>query len=189
MFPAQHTLAQNVKLEILDAAADVPLEYIDAFDLIHIRLVLAAVYNNDPRPILRNMIRMLKPGVLQWGEIMLDAYVLGKPREGQKTASMKIMALIAQQIGTTAVAPEDSWLINLPSIFEECGLQGVECARASEPRREMWKYWGNVLSAAIEEIVAVSRLGREYLRDLAAENDRGDYVYVEPRIVTGYKIV
>ncbi len=189
MAPSSHTLPANVSLQFLDARADIPAEYLNAFDVVHIRLVVGAVYDNDPRPILRNMIRMLKSGgMLQWGEIMLDAYVLGKPQSEGMTASRKVMAEVAKRLGTTHVAPGDTWLRQLPTIFEECGLQSVECTKAGEPRREMWKYWGEVLSGAVEEIIAATGIGCQYLPDLASERDSGDYVYVEPRIVTGWKV-
>lgn len=187
MAPATQTLPRHVSLHTLDATADILPEWQNAFDVVHVRLLLGAVFNNDPRPILRNMISMLAPGgMLQWGEVMLDAYVLGKP-PGEMTVSKKVMAQVAKRIGTAQVKPEDSWLRHLPAIFEECGLQDVECTKGGEPPREMWKYWGEVLSGAVEEIIATTGCGREYLPDLAKERNTGNYVYVEPRIVTGWK--
>ena len=188
MAPAPHTLPSNVAFAIFDAAAELPKKYLNAFDVVHVRLLIAAVYNNDPRPILRNMIRMLKPGgMLQWGEIMPNAYVLGKTQDGRMTASRKVMRQLGERTGTAQVPQEELWLERLPKIFEECGLHNVKCIKGGEPRQEMWKFWGEVCSAAMEEIIAGSGLGGEYLSDLAKERECGEYVYVEPRIVTGWK--
>jgi SAM-dependent methyltransferase len=61
-FPPTDTLPSNVTLQRLDATAPVPPEHIAVFDAVHIRLLVPAVRANDPRPILRNALAMLKPG-------------------------------------------------------------------------------------------------------------------------------
>lgn len=46
-----------------------PAEFIGYFDVVHVRLVTVVVKNNDPRPVLANLTKLLKPGgYLQWDE-------------------------------------------------------------------------------------------------------------------------
>ncbi|TVY54889.1 hypothetical protein LCER1_G004100 [Lachnellula cervina] len=55
-----------------------PKEFIEAFDVVHIRLITVAIKNNDPRPVLANLCKLLKlievllylkpGGYLQWDE-------------------------------------------------------------------------------------------------------------------------
>ena len=47
------------------------------YDIVHVRLLILVVENSDPRPIIRNLVQMLKPGgYLQWEELNYpDHYV------------------------------------------------------------------------------------------------------------------
>jgi hypothetical protein len=67
-------------LQLLDSTTAVPEALIGIHDVVHIRLLVPAVRKNDPRPILHNAIRMLKPGGLhQWKEIIPRCITLGRP--------------------------------------------------------------------------------------------------------------
>lgn len=57
-FP-RHKLPPNVKLSILDAVGLIPEELVAAYDVVHISLFVMLVRNENPAPILRNLILML----------------------------------------------------------------------------------------------------------------------------------
>lgn len=63
-------LPSNVRLRYLDIFDDVPDDLLGKYDVIHLRLLLMVVENSDPRPIIRNLVKMLKPGgYIQWDEL------------------------------------------------------------------------------------------------------------------------
>lgn len=134
-FPPKDTLPDYVTLQVLDATAAVPEEYVGAFDIVHIRLLVPAVRGNDPRPILHNAMTMLKPGgFLQWGEIIPRSTTLGRP--GHVSAAQKIISGMLSKMGSPTEI-EENWISRLPRIFEECGLSSVECFKMGQPRKEM----------------------------------------------------
>jgi hypothetical protein len=48
---------------------NLPKDLVGKFDIVHVRLFLLVVRNNDPVPILRNLLKLLKPGgYLHWQE-------------------------------------------------------------------------------------------------------------------------
>ena len=59
-FPAEKDLPANISLKILDiGSGDLPESVIGKYDLVHIRLFAFAILNDDPTPILKNLVRML----------------------------------------------------------------------------------------------------------------------------------
>ena len=59
-FPEKKDLPANISLNILDIAnPDMPESLIGKYDLVHIRLFAFAIRNDDPVPVLRNLVRML----------------------------------------------------------------------------------------------------------------------------------
>ena len=68
-YPLKENIPDNVGLEVLDAFADTPQHLVARYDIVHIRAFAAVVKHGDPGPLLRNLIKMLKPGgYLQWDE-------------------------------------------------------------------------------------------------------------------------
>ncbi|SMR46870.1 unnamed protein product [Zymoseptoria tritici ST99CH_3D1] len=62
-------LPPNITLRQTDVLQPPPPELLAKFDIIHIRHFVCVVASNDPAPLLRNLLAMLKPGGwLQWGE-------------------------------------------------------------------------------------------------------------------------
>lgn len=58
-YPAKEWLPRNVTLDLFDAFRDVPEHLIGRYDIVHIRTFAVIVRNNDPGPLLRNLIKML----------------------------------------------------------------------------------------------------------------------------------
>jgi len=68
-FPPREWLPQNVTLRLVDMFRPTPVELVEKYDIIHIRHFVCVVKDNDPTPLLRNLLRMLKPGGwIQWDE-------------------------------------------------------------------------------------------------------------------------
>ena len=58
-FPSQEWLPDNISLHRLDVLEPIPETLKGKYDLVHVRLFLAVVQDDDPTPILRNLMDML----------------------------------------------------------------------------------------------------------------------------------
>ena len=68
--PHQGWLPTNVKTRYLDILGDIPDDLVGKYDYIHTRLLVLVVESQNPRPIIRNLYKLLKPGgYLQWDEL------------------------------------------------------------------------------------------------------------------------
>ncbi|KAK2038881.1 umta methyltransferase family protein [Colletotrichum somersetense] len=68
--PHQQWLPPNVRVRHLNILQDIPDDLIGKYDYVHTRLLVLVVESQDPRPIIRNLGKLLKPGGrLQWDEL------------------------------------------------------------------------------------------------------------------------
>ena len=58
-YPAKEWLPPNVSLDLLDVFGRIPEPLVGRYDVVHIRTFALAVRNNDPGPLLRNLMKML----------------------------------------------------------------------------------------------------------------------------------
>lgn len=58
-FPPKNWLPANVSLESLDMFSSIPEELIGKYDVVHVRLFLCVVQDDDPRPLLKIILKML----------------------------------------------------------------------------------------------------------------------------------
>ena len=57
--PPEHFLPDNVRFKYLDLQEELPSEFVGRYDLVHARFLLGLVKNNDPVPILKNLLKLL----------------------------------------------------------------------------------------------------------------------------------
>ncbi|KAL8698797.1 MAG: hypothetical protein Q9224_001690 [Gallowayella concinna] len=121
--PPPEWLPFHVTVRQWDIYSAMPPELEGLYDVVHIRLLLLVVRDNDPRPILRNAFRMLKRGgCLQWDE--LDPWgaitvVAGQPRGDETGENFQ---------KRQELTPMDTlnWVLELHSIMEEVGFEDVK---------------------------------------------------------------
>ena len=58
-YPPKEWLPANLSLETLDIHKEIPEELKGKYDIVHVRLFLTVVKNDDPLPILKNLMDML----------------------------------------------------------------------------------------------------------------------------------
>ena len=58
-YPPEEWLPSNVKLQQLDAFKDVPEHLVEQYDVLHVRLMMFVIKDNDIASVLRNLMRML----------------------------------------------------------------------------------------------------------------------------------
>ncbi|KAL8737026.1 MAG: hypothetical protein Q9181_002090 [Wetmoreana brouardii] len=116
--PPEKWLPSNVRLREWDLFQDPPGELLGCYDVVHTRLLFTVVQHEDPRPIIRNLIRLLKPGgYLQWDELDVEHSFMMRLEPGLKAPVMEeILGQLTQK---------GSWVRGLPAAMEECGLQEV----------------------------------------------------------------
>lgn len=66
-FPPAYTCPENVSLENHDIFQPMPDKYVGRFDVVHVRLIVGAVYSQDKAWVIENLLRLVKHGgYLQW---------------------------------------------------------------------------------------------------------------------------
>jgi SAM-dependent methyltransferase len=69
LYPDRQTLPPNVTLATMDVKAPIPPELHGAYDLVHVRLLAAAMLPDQWAPVVHNVSLLLKPGgYIQWEE-------------------------------------------------------------------------------------------------------------------------
>ncbi|KAK3305629.1 uncharacterized protein B0T15DRAFT_397103 [Chaetomium strumarium] len=63
-------LPANIHMHTWNIFEKPPAQFVGYFDVVHVRLLTVVIQNDDPRPVLANLTKLLKPGgYLQWGEV------------------------------------------------------------------------------------------------------------------------
>ena len=116
--PPKQWLPANVTLETWNVFHDVPESLLERFDVVHVRLLCLVVESSDPRPILRNLKRLLKPGgYLQWDELNFpDSCVKTADPSTQTPALHELLDTIRSQ-GRTF------WALRLAEIATDEGFE------------------------------------------------------------------
>ena len=71
--PPQQWLPKNVRLRNVDIFAEIPPNFVERYDVVHVRHFVCVLKGDDPTPMLYNLLRLLKPGGwLQWDEWDVD---------------------------------------------------------------------------------------------------------------------
>ncbi|KAK5993522.1 N-methyltransferase tcpN [Cladobotryum mycophilum] len=81
-FPHQSQLPANVTLGTMDAFGPMPPQLIEQYDVVHMRYFAPVVKDNDPSVVIKNVVKLLTRGYLQWEDGNFDRMVArGKEAE------------------------------------------------------------------------------------------------------------
>ena len=69
-YPPKEWLPSNISLQTLDVFAPIPKDLQNKYDVVNVRLFLAVVKNNDPSPILRNLMKMLSKSLWSFDTLL-----------------------------------------------------------------------------------------------------------------------
>ncbi|KAI1076814.1 S-adenosyl-L-methionine-dependent methyltransferase [Whalleya microplaca] len=126
--PPKEWLPLNVSLHNVDCLAPLPEHLLGQYDIVHVQLFHLAVHNNDPAPIIRNLVRLLKPGGwISWGEIDYSNWKIVRTEEGKDIEDnlTPLLEMIGTLGGTRPNWTTDDWPIRLPEFFEKNGLVNI----------------------------------------------------------------
>jgi hypothetical protein len=122
--PPAHFMPQ-IRLGTWNIFEEPPEDLVGKYDIVHIRLVIFVVRNNDPRPIIKNLMKLLKPGgYLQWCELDLSGSHLerGSRNDIQAEAAPTAEAALKRVQGVGV----GHWTANLPAILMEEGMVAAD---------------------------------------------------------------
>ncbi|KAI1475583.1 S-adenosyl-L-methionine-dependent methyltransferase [Daldinia eschscholtzii] len=126
--PPKDWLPSNVSVHNVDCLSPLPEHLLEQYDIVHIQLFHLAVHNNDPAPIIRNLLGLLKPGGwISWGEMDYSTFKIIRTEEGKdvEDSLTPLLEMIGTIGGTRPNWTADDWPIRLPQFFEENGLANV----------------------------------------------------------------
>jgi hypothetical protein len=116
--PHPHWLPSNVKLRQWNLFEDVPSDLIGKYDLVHLRLLVLVLSGVDTKPVLQNLLKLLKPGgYLQWDE--LDCVNMRVKYADPSVPAPALEALVA----STYADGRHDWVLNIPQLLTEAGFQ------------------------------------------------------------------
>ncbi len=122
-FPTEASWPHNLSLETHDMFQAVPEKYVGRFDIVHIRLVLAAVHNQGKDRLLQNVLTLLKPGgYIQWTEALLPVFI--SPIELSPSSVFRQPS--ALETHCRKLMGASAWLAQLHDEFEARGLTNTQ---------------------------------------------------------------
>lgn len=119
--PHQKWLPSNVNVRYWNILEDLPDDLVGKYDYVHTRLLVLIVEQKNPRSIIRNLRKMLKPGgYLQWDELDCVNMCVKKV-----DPNLQAPALDQLREWSWAEGRHD-WTIQLPQFFTEEGFHDAK---------------------------------------------------------------
>ncbi|OTA64768.1 hypothetical protein K449DRAFT_411371 [Hypoxylon sp. EC38] len=119
--PHPQWLPSNVKIRRWNVFEEVPDDLDGKYDYVHTRLLALIVENKNPRPILRNLFKLLKPGgYLQWDELDTVNTCVKKVDPNAQTPALDQLRQWSWAEGLR------DWTVKLPQFFTEEGFRDVK---------------------------------------------------------------
>ncbi|ETI26888.1 hypothetical protein G647_09987 [Cladophialophora carrionii CBS 160.54] len=119
-FPPRFTWPEKVTLEMQDIFQPMPERFIGRFDIVHCRLIMAAVYGQNKDWVMQNIVRLLKPGgYIQWTDATVPLLqAMSDPARGRRT--FREPPAITVQL--TSLYGSTEWLRHLGQELQRHGL-------------------------------------------------------------------
>ncbi|KAF2798692.1 UMTA methyltransferase family protein-like protein [Melanomma pulvis-pyrius CBS 109.77] len=157
--PPQAWLPDNVDLHTWNIFEEPPSEFVGVFDVVHIRLITVAVRNNNPRPILASLHRLLKPGgYIQWDEADSVNWSVKSVHHSVETKAVR--DLFQQLCGT------HDWKQNMVQTINQSGFHNTFLHRV-EYSKSMARLWSDVYMSTWDEFAKVVLNAPEDSQDLS----------------------
>ncbi|KAI1428109.1 hypothetical protein F5Y12DRAFT_711425 [Xylaria sp. FL1777] len=170
-------LPANIHMHTWDIFQEPPSQFLEYFDVVHVRLITVVVKNNDPRPILENLTKLLKPGgYLQWDEVDTIGCSI-------KTAP----GVTAENLDTlfSQLKGRDTWKYKLTEIMDENGYSGSQ-VYTYEYGLPMARFWNDLYVSTWKEFAESVLKTPEVSRPLelkAMQEARNGAAIMVPKLV------
>ncbi|MCJ1311616.1 hypothetical protein MMC25_005289 [Agyrium rufum] len=193
-FPAKEWLPPNVHLSQLNAFDELPVDLHGKYDIVNVRYFCCVVQQNDPSAILKNLVKMLKPGgYLQWSE---QDYANQSVIAANPDVKLEYFQAAKDYMESRSKLGKEAfdWISKLENSFTEHGLIDVLLARQDE-RPQHRDYWQDTYLMVLEEISYSMPDGGTELRKLIGASQqfspegvtwlRGHLTYVGRKSLNG----
>ncbi|KAG2421785.1 hypothetical protein HFD88_005761 [Aspergillus terreus] len=121
-FPQKEQCPPNVRFDIMDSFVDPPASRIGQYDVVHLRMWASNFRDKDLAPILRHVMKLLKPGgFVQWEEADLTHQVVVGEKAKQFEAGVNKLF--------NRVGLDYSWVQSLPHRVKQAGFLLIEFER------------------------------------------------------------
>ena len=184
--PPLEWLPHNVTLREWNIFSNLSPELENTYDVVHIRLLLLVIPDNNPRPLLRNVLRMLKPGgYLQWDELdPWGAYTVHAGTQHLENGGVGGRFQKNQELTAMSTL---KWVSKLHTTIQETGFEDVRREKIACDLR-FAKYYQDIQYLVMEEeaarkgtVVEQEVVGRAIECDV--RESRGRKARVTPKIV------
>ncbi|KAL9122036.1 MAG: hypothetical protein Q9187_001413 [Circinaria calcarea] len=119
--PPKEWLPSNIRMRTWNMFEAVPENLIGQFDIVHVRLVLLVIPDNNPVPVIQNLATMLKPGgYLQWDEQSSFEHRVLTVSPSLPTGALQQMHKLMDGHGRL------EWTLQLPTSMNENGFEHAE---------------------------------------------------------------
>ncbi|MCJ1442628.1 MAG: hypothetical protein MMC23_003125 [Stictis urceolatum] len=193
-FPRAEWLPPNARFVAADALdpAGPPEELVGAFDIVHMRLFIAIIKDNDPSDLLNFCNKLLKPGgYLQWDDHDPSVNRVGS-YEGSPAEGMGMVSTMTQTHKPT------EWIPKLPEHYEKHGFRVVTVDRQVILPWQRGMYADNYCMLADEFVERAEQGGpgirpvdgfyKELSAKASKEKQLGSYMEQTLQIVVGMKV-
>ncbi|KAL9065092.1 MAG: hypothetical protein Q9157_007596 [Trypethelium eluteriae] len=197
LFPPVENLPSNVTLSLMDIKETPPLEACNRYDIIHVRLISAAMNPEDWEPVVYNLQKLLKPGgALQWEECN---FAQGRHYRGKAGCTISAAKSVGDAMRYGLKEKFAYGWSTLPEIMRSAGLIDVEEDIVSSDRvvetRESLSTNGMVaVFQWAKNVSARGMLGSIPAHDLTGFEEQafkdiksGCYVRFDIHIILGFK--
>ncbi|RDL41295.1 S-adenosyl-L-methionine-dependent methyltransferase [Venustampulla echinocandica] len=196
--PPKEFMPSNVSLYIHDCLSEPPNHLHEQYDIIHIQMFNSVVKDNDPEPVIRNMIKMLKPGgYISWGEFDFASWKTISSTGGEPSSDLDKLLFYNATVGNTKPVNflATHWPQRLPQIYADHGLTEIVTDR-NPFSPEVTTYMLDTFMVAAEEISynVLDRIGggqgdvARGLIEKVTQNRRNMSIQLDRLVTVGRKI-
>ncbi|MCJ1421201.1 hypothetical protein MMC32_007563 [Xylographa parallela] len=124
--PPQIWLPNNVSLSIWDIFQEPPESFIGTYDIVHVRL-LTLVIDHDPVPVIKRIVKLLKPGgYIQWDEMDITHSIVASVNDSVKIEAMTRMDRIMKSHSA------QHWILRLAELLNQHGFEHAQLHRVPQ---------------------------------------------------------
>ncbi|KAI1262493.1 S-adenosyl-L-methionine-dependent methyltransferase [Xylariaceae sp. FL1019] len=174
--PPLDLVPSNVSFRQFDIKKDIPEELIGVYDVVHIRLFVFVLLDDEVPAAVRQLAKLLKPGgYLQWGELDVTSWRIETTNPNGKTEALSRLNDLLRKHDTRLVP---TWIPQLEKLLKDAGLHNVQVDKRNATgslafsMHECTMMIGEDLSRA-NSSTALSRELQQVMSDVASETRDG----------------
>ena len=188
--PPKQWLPPNISMREWSIFEDVPGDLVGKFDIVHVRLLLLVIPDDNAVPVVQRLAKMLKPGgYLQWEELSGFGHRVVTVNPSIQTPAFQEMYRIMDGRG------KFEWTLRLPTSMSENGFEDAQIHQY-EDNMDLAKAHSDMLLEMLEEFatgIAKSKGGEEarkmqqLIQRIYSESQEGAAMYVPKIVCVGRK--